>query len=164
MGNLSTPGGGDGAIQDGADSSIEATVLDYTNSNPLAVRLTDTAGDYVGAGAGTQYTEDVASAADPIGTQVISRRRDTLSATEVSADGDVIAVNASNKGELYVKHVDAIPITDDAGSLTVDNGGTFAVQAAQSGTWTVQPGNTANTTPWLATPGEGGVTADMLGL
>ena len=29
------------------------------------------------------------------------------------------------------------------------NAGTFAVQADQSGTWTVQPGNTANTTPWL---------------
>lgn len=43
-----------------------------------------------------------------------------------------------------VVHVD-----DNAGSLTVDNGGTFAVQAAQSGTWTVQPGNTANTTAWL---------------
>jgi len=28
-------------------------------------------------------------------------------------------------------------VTDNAGSLTVDNGGTFAVQAAQSGTWTV---------------------------
>ena len=37
----------------------------------------------------------------------------------------------------------------------VDNGGTFAVQAAQSGTWTVQPGNTANTTAWLVT-GTGG--------
>lgn len=31
----------------------------------------------------------------------------------------------------------------------VSNAGTFAVQAAQSGTWTVQPGNTANTTPWI---------------
>jgi hypothetical protein len=30
----------------------------------------------------------------------------------------------------------------------VTNAGTFAVQAAQSGTWTVQPGNTANTTAW----------------
>src|SRR5258708_5280129 len=30
----------------------------------------------------------------------------------------------------------------------VKNSGTFAVQAAQSGTWTVQPGNTANTTAW----------------
>lgn len=29
--------------------------------------------------------------------------------------------------------------------------GTGLVSAAQSGTWTVQPGNTANTTPWLVT-------------
>lgn len=43
---------------------------------------------------------------------------------------------------------DVVPVTDNSGSLTVDNGGTFAVQAAQSGTWTVQPGNTANTTAW----------------
>jgi hypothetical protein len=36
-------------------------------------------------------------------------------------------------------------------SRAVTNAGTFAVQAAQSGTWTVQPGNTANTTAWLTT-------------
>lgn len=40
-------------------------------------------------------------------------------------------------------------------SHDVTNVGTFAVQAAQSGTWTVQPGNTANTTAWLVT-GTGG--------
>lgn len=50
-------GGGDGAILDGVSSSIKASVLDYTNSNPLAVRLTNTDGDYIAAGAGTQYTE-----------------------------------------------------------------------------------------------------------
>lgn len=33
-------------------------------------------------------------------------------------------------------------------SHAVTNAGTFATQAAQSGTWTVQPGNTANTTAW----------------
>lgn len=31
----------------------------------------------------------------------------------------------------------ALAVSDGAGSLTVDNGGTFAVQAAQSGTWNV---------------------------
>lgn len=31
-------------------------------------------------------------------------------------------------------------------------GTTNLVAATQSGTWTVQPGNTANTTPWLITP------------
>lgn len=40
-------GGGDGAINDGVSSSIKGTVFDYTNSNPLAVRLTDTDGNYV---------------------------------------------------------------------------------------------------------------------
>jgi hypothetical protein len=34
-----------------------------------------------------------------------------------------------------------------------------AVPALQSGTWTVQPGNIANTTPWLATIGQGGNSA-----
>lgn len=39
----------------------------------------------------------------------------------------------------------SITVDDGAGSLTVDG----TVAATQSGTWTVQPGNTANTTPWL---------------
>jgi hypothetical protein len=33
------------------------------------------------------------------------------------------------------------------------------VAAAESGIWTVQPGNTANTTPWLMSPSTGGNTA-----
>lgn len=37
----------------------------------------------------------------------------------------------------------------DIGPSTVTVSGTVA--ATQSGTWTVQPGNTANTTPWLVT-------------
>lgn len=36
-------------------------------------------------------------------------------------------------------------------NATVVGTGTFAVQASQSGTWTVQPGNSANSTPWLVT-------------
>lgn len=44
----------------------------------------------------------------------------------------------------------AVPVSlASAPSTAVTNAGTFAVQAAQSGTWTVQPGNTANTTAWL---------------
>lgn len=118
--NISGGGGsGNGAILDGSDSTIKASVLDYTGSNPLAVRLTDTDGNYVGAGAGTQYTEDAASAANPTGTQLIARRRDSLS-SETTTDGDVTAVNSTAKGELYVKHVDAIPVTDNDGSLTID--------------------------------------------
>lgn len=57
--------------------------------------------------------------------------------------GDVTINNATGAA--------AVNIQDGGNAITVDNGGTFAVQAAQSGTWTVQPGNTANTTPWLVT-------------
>ena len=36
-----------------------------------------------------------------------------------------------------VSDTNPLPVDDAGGSLTVDNGGTFAVQAAQSGTWNV---------------------------
>jgi hypothetical protein len=52
-------------------------------------------------------------------------------------------------------------VTQSASPWVVSNGGTFAVQAAQSGTWTVQPGNTANTTPWLFSINQGGNTATV---
>lgn len=47
-----------------------------------------------------------------------------------------------------------VAATQSTSPWVVSNSGTFAVQAAsaQSGTWTVQPGNTPNTTPWLVTP------------
>lgn len=53
-----------------------------------------------------------------------------------------------------------------AGALRVDASGSTqpvsgTVAATQSGTWTVQPGNTANTTPWLATIAQGGNSATV---
>lgn len=125
--NVVAGGAGDGAVLDGVTSSIKATVLDYTNSNPLAVRLTDTNGDYAAAGAGTQYTEDAAAAADPVGNALILVRTDTPSA-RTSANGDNVVACGTNKGELLVKHTDSVPVTDNGGSLTVD--GTVTVNLA----------------------------------
>jgi hypothetical protein len=76
--------------------------------------------DNVGIGGGTQYTEDAAAAADPVGPMNIAVRADTLGAV-TSTDGDNIALRSTNKGELYVKQTDAVPITDNSGSLTIDN-------------------------------------------
>lgn len=84
------------------------------------------------SGGGTEYTEDDPSDANPIGPQIMARRRDSLS-TETSASGDVTALNSTAKGELYVKQTDAVPVTDNGGSLTVDG----AVAATQSGTWNI---------------------------
>lgn len=48
---------------------------------------------------------------------------------------------------------------DPTGTTTQPVSGTVA--ATQSGTWTVQPGNTANTTPWLTTISQGGNSATV---
>lgn len=63
-----------------------------------------------GAASGTEYTEDAVSAADPSGGMLIGRRRDTLTAAEVSSDGDNIALNATNKGQLHVKLADTVTV------------------------------------------------------
>lgn len=63
------------------------------------------------------------------------------------------------QGSVQLSARGAIMVNPGAESFPVTNAGTFAVQAAQSGTWTVQPGNTANTTPWLATVAQGGNSA-----
>lgn len=47
------------------------------------------------------------------------------------------------------------------GQLNQSGGAGSTVTATQSGTWTVQPGNTANTTPWLASLSQGGNTASV---
>ncbi len=55
-GDIVNPGGGgsggDGAILDGADTSIKATVKDYTRSNPLTVVLVNSSGDAYNASSG----------------------------------------------------------------------------------------------------------------
>lgn len=100
-------------------------------------------------GGGTQYTEDAAAAANPVGNMQIARRKDTLSAVEVSADGDNIAVNATSKGEVYVKQTDAVPITDNSGSLTVD----YATTGSGNATGAVRVELPTNGTGVIATVG-----------
>lgn len=111
----------DGALVDGANSAIKATVFDYTNANPLSVRLTDSNGDYVAAGAGTQYTEDAASAANPVGSALIVVREDARAGNLTTTDGDNVAVRGNNKGEMYVKTTDsdALLTTIDADTSTL---------------------------------------------
>ena len=99
------------------DGTNKAKVLGLTNSNPLTVAIVDGSGDQISSfGGGTQYAEG-ATAATITGTAILwEDTSDTLRA---------------------VSAVKPLPVGDAGGSLTVDNGGTFAVQAAQSGTWTI---------------------------
>ncbi len=107
----------DGSIVDGVDTGIKATVFDYTSSNPLGVVLRDNNGDYVSVGGGTQYTEDAASAANPVGTAVNLIRKDTP-AGEVTTDGDNVAQRGTNYGAAYVT------LLDTSGSPVSVGGGT----------------------------------------
>jgi hypothetical protein len=67
-----------------------------------------------------------------------------------SVNSRAVDPSATDNG-LIVRNIPSGTQAISAASLPshdVTNAGTFAVQAAQSGTWTVQPGNTANTTAW----------------
>jgi hypothetical protein len=112
------------------DGVATATVRNLASNDALNVAIVDGSGAQITSfGGGTEYTEDAASAADPAGSMLIARRRDAL-ATETTLDGDNTALNATAKGELYVKHVDAIPasqsgawnITNVSGTVSLPTG------------------------------------------
>jgi hypothetical protein len=162
----------------GADGTNDG---DVASGNPMpisAASLPLPTGAATAANQAPAYTEDAASVANPIGIQVVARRRDAL-AGETTTDGDVVAINSTDKGELYIKHVDNVNIgtmpnvvigagANAIGKLAANSGIDIGdvdvtslpalpaggnnigdVGAIQSGTWTVQPGNTPNATPWL---------------
>ena len=115
----------------GSESPKKVTGTDISAKRALDVNVLAT----VGSGSGTEYTEGVAAATDPVGGTLLLRRRDSLS-SETSANGDNVAVNATNKGEVYVKHVDAIPVTDNGGSITVDGIISSPIDLTASGSFT----------------------------
>src|SRR3990167_6396576 len=69
--------------------------------HPLEVILVDNSGTDVSVTAETQYNEDDAAVANPVGGVIQLRRRDAL-VSEVSADGDILTLNGTSKGEAYV--------------------------------------------------------------
>jgi hypothetical protein len=135
-----------GEVDDTSPSAVtedHAGAVRMTPARALHVNLRDNAGNEVtlsgGGSGGTQYTEDAAAAANPVGTVLNLVRSDARAGGLTDADGDNVSARGTNSGELYVKHVDAIPITDNSGSLTVDGtvGISGTVAATQSGTWNI---------------------------
>lgn len=116
-----TLNGADGAINDGANDTIKATVKDYTNSNPLATILVDTNGDPASVGGGTQYSQGTASTDTDTMTMAGCVRVDTPAVATGVIDGDRARCMIDSTGRLWV-HVGVID-------------GTVAV--TQSGTWNI---------------------------
>ena len=102
------------------DGTDVADILSLMNAKPLTVAIVDGSGDQItsfgGGSGGTEYTEG---------------------ATDASITGTAFLWEDAGDTLRAVSAAKPLPIGDAGGSLTVDNGGTFAVQAAQSGTWTV---------------------------
>lgn len=119
------------------------TLTPVSAAKPLPVNIT--AGAVI-----TEYTEDAASAANPVGGVIIAVRADTPAAV-TDTDGDNVALRATNKGELYVKHVDALALP--TGAATAANQATIighvdgieghvdGIEALLAGTLTVQASN-----------------------
>lgn len=80
-------------------------------------------------------TVDASGTTVPVDSELTTADLDTGAGTDTRAV--VGLVLAESGGGLLVGSAHPIPISDNSGSLTVDNGGTFAVQAAQSGTWNI---------------------------
>lgn len=94
------------------------TIAKAGSKNVDQVILLDaTTGDPASLGGGTQYTEDAAAAANPVGTTPILVRKDTPSTT-VSDDGDNIAQRGTNYGAAYVT------LLDTSGNAVSVGGGT----------------------------------------
>lgn len=91
-----------GPVVQGEGPGNTATPLQIDASGNLKVSGTF-------GGSSSDVTEDAASLADPIGPQIMARRRDTL-AGETTTDGDNVALNSTDKGELYVKHADTMTV------------------------------------------------------
>lgn len=105
--------------------------LTVDNGGTFAVQVTSAPSTAV-TNAGTFAVQEADGANTTLGAKADAKSTAT-DTTSVSAMSVLKQISAS---------VQAPP------SQAVTNAGTFATQAAQSGTWTVQPGNTANTTAW----------------
>lgn len=101
-GTVSLPTGAATAAKQPALGTAGSSSADVITVQGIASGTNLNVNCQVGCSGGTAYTEDVAAAADPVGLAVISRRRDTLSASEVSADGDNIGLISTDKGELRI--------------------------------------------------------------
>ncbi len=116
------------------DGTNIASVRDTGSSDSLNVAIVDASGNQITTfGGGSQYVEDVASAGGETMTLAGAIREDTPTTT-TTTDGDYSNLKTDSAGRLWVNASGAaVPITDNAGSLTVDG----TVAATQSGTWNI---------------------------
>ena len=76
------------------------------------------------------------------------------SALALETGGNLATLAGRIPANLSVKAASTAAVATDSSLVVALNPNTIPT-VSQSGTWTVQPGNTANTTPWLIRPSDG---------
>lgn len=151
-----------GAIPAGANTIGAVNLAQYT---PASGRLPVDGSGVTQPVSGTfwQATQPISAVALPLPTGASTAAKQPALGTAGTASTDVITVQG-------IAGAVAVPVSGTfwqatqpvSGTVTANAGtGSFTVvqataanlnaTASQGGTWTVQPGNTANTTPWLMT-------------
>jgi hypothetical protein len=139
----------------GVTQPVSAASLPLPTGASTAANQTTTNGHLstlAGAVAGTEMQVDIVSSALPTGAATEATLStlngkvtavDTGNVTVASSALPTGAATAANQatGNTSLSNID--------GKLPSLSGGRVPTEATQSGTWTVQPGNTANTTAWL---------------
>lgn len=132
------------------DSSTGAVVVNIGDAANNAMRINCVTGCSGGAVAtfGSAIPASGTAAAFSDGTNSQMARVADMDSGAGSVYGQIVTLRRTASGG----PVEMIGSSTSANSLPVviaSDQGAFTVNAAQSGTWTVQPGNTANTTSWL---------------
>lgn len=158
------------------DGTTDAEVIPLTGYNAQAVAIVDGSGNQLTSfGGGTQYTEGdtdatitgtailwedaantlvVPSASKPFPVEIVAGAGS--GGTAAADDADFTAGTTSGTPVMGVYESTPTSVTDgDLGTIGITATRQVRTSAAQEGSWTVQPGNTANTTAWLVT-GTGG--------
>jgi len=127
----------------GALPAGSATIGAVTVSGTPSVSLSGTSAVNVSQVGGSGISLGQAVAGSSIPVVLPSAQITTLTPPTTVTIGGSLPAGSNTIGTVAVSSLPALT----SGSNTIG-----AVNAVQSGTWTVQPGNTANTTAWLVSP------------
>ncbi len=156
-------------MPDSMNVSGEVSLKDVSAKHPLPVVLYDIGGNpiqqYMPTGGGGGGAKNILSGDIEIGAVELKNGTDDTRASITSAnalkvDGSAVTQPISASATLEVRQVSgATDSVSVIGTVAITSGATLeviqvsgassSVSASQSGVWTVQPGNTANTTQWL---------------
>lgn len=142
-----------------AGGSVTTAAPTYTNGQMSALSLTTSGALRI----------DGSNTTQPVNGTVVSNQGTPTSLSGAWSvkitDGANVLGTASNPIKTDPTGITTQPIsgavTANAGSGIFNVSGT--ITANQGGSWTIQPGNTANTTPWLTTISQGGNSAIVTG-